>query len=553
MTKLFSKLFKKSIKKTKTFKGSIIKGKIIDIKNNMVIIDSGLKSESYIPIEQFKDTNGEINIKINDTVDLLVDNIASEEGETILSREKAKKYETWINIEKSYNKSSTIKGIINGKVKGGLTVNINGIKAFLPGSLIDIKPVKDLSILEGKELEFKIIKIDKNKNNIVLSRKAIILSENNYEKEKLLKKIYEGINLYGIVKNLTDYGAFIDLGGLDGLLHITDLAWKRVKHPSEIINIGDKIKIKVIKFDKKNKRVSLGLKQLTKDPWTLINEKYPVNSKIKGIITNITDYGCFIEIKEGIEGLVHISEMNWKNKNINPFKLFKIGEKTEAIILNIDQIKRRISLGIKQCLPNPWIKFSKKYKIGDQIKGKIKSITDFGILLYLKKNINGWINISDISWIKKDIESIKKKYKIGDIINTSIIKIDIEKEKILLSLKNLKKDPFNKYIKLDKNKNIINSKIININNDNILVEFHDGIEGKIDLKDKNNKKYKKIFNKKKINDFIKTKIINIDKKNRNIFLNIYINKKNKNKNINKENNLFNSMVEAFKIAKNKYD
>ncbi len=548
MNKLFSKLFKKSIKKKNIKYGSIIKGKIINIKNNIVIIDAGLKSESYIPIEQFKDINGKLNININDIVDVSIDNIAGEWGETILSRDKAKKYETWLNIEKSYKKSSNIKGIINGKVKGGLTVNIEGIKAFLPGSLIDIKPIKNLSKIEGKKLKFKIIKLDKKKNNIVLSRKAVILNENNYEKKKLLKNIYEGIYLYGIVKNLTNYGAFIDLGGLDGLLHITDMSWKRIKHPNEIVNIGEKIKLKVIKFDKKKTRISLGLKQLSKDPWSSINKKYKINKKITGKITNITDYGCFIEIKEGIEGLVHISEIDWKNKNINPFKIFKIGKKTKAIILNINKEKRRISLGIKQCYPNPWIEFSKKYKIGNKIKGIIKSITDFGIFIKLKNNIDGLIHISDISWIKKN-NNLKKIYKKGEKIITSLLKIDIKKERISLGIKQLKKDPFIKYLKINKKNNNIKSKIINIKNNIIYVKFKDKIKGQIDINNKKNKKYKNILKKVKINDFINTKIINIDNKKRLINLKIYIKKKYKNKK--NKNNLFNSMVEAFKIAKNK--
>ncbi len=542
--KLFNKLFLKSIENSNIKCGAIIKGKIINIKNNIVIIDSGLKSESYIPIDQFKNSSGKINIKINDIVDLSIDNIAGEWGETILSREKAKKHETWLNIEKIYNKSSTIKGIINGRVKGGLTVNIDGIKAFLPGSLIDIKPIKNISELENKELKFKIIKIDKTKNNIVLSRKAVILNENNNERKKLLKKIYEGINLYGTVKNLTDYGAFIDLGGLDGLLHITDIAWKKVKHPSEILKIGKKIKIKVIKFDKEKSRVSLGLKQLTEDPWKLIDVKYPVNTKINGKITNITEYGCFIEIKEGIEGLVHISEINWKNKNINPFKIFKIGQKTKAVILNINKEKRRISLGIKQCYPNPWINFTNKYKIGDKIEGTIKSIKEFGIFIELEKNIEGLINNSDISWINNKYIDIKEKYKKGTKITSSIIQIDTEKQKIYLGLKQLQKDPLHKYTKLIKKNNIFKSKIINIDKNLILVKLNDGIEGIININKKENKKYiKNIKNKK----YIKTKIIDIDIKKRLLNLNIYINKNKKNKN--KENICFSSMVEAFKKAK----
>ncbi len=547
MNKLFKKLFKKSINKKNTKYGSIIKGKIINIEHNTVIVDAGLKSESYIPIEQFKDINGKINININDKIDVSIDNIAGEWGETILSRDKAKKYETWLNIEKSYNKSSNIKGIIKGRVKGGLTVNIEGIKAFLPGSLIDIKPIKNISEIEGKELEFKIIKLDKKKNNIVLSRKAVILNENIYERKKLLENICEGIYLYGIVKNITDYGAFIDLGGLDGLLHITDIAWKRVKHPNEILKIGQKIKLKVIKFDKEKVRVSLGLKQLSKDPWTLIDKNYPINSKIKGKITNITDYGCFIEIKEGIEGLVHISEMDWKNKNINPFKKFKIGQKTKAIILNIDKEKRRISLGIKQCNPNPWLKFSKKYKIGDKIKGIIKSITDFGIFIKLN-NIDGLVHNTDISWLNKENEI--KKYKKGDKITTLLLKINIKKEKIHLGLKQLKKDPFIKYIKIYKKNKNIKSKIINIINNIIYVKFKDNIEGQIDINNKKNKKYKYIIKKNKINDFLNTKIIKIDEKKRIIYLTISNKIKNNNKKKNK-NFLFNSMVEAFKIAKNK--
>ncbi len=543
MTAIFGKLFKKLIKKNNIKQGSIIKGKIIDIDNKNVIIDSGLKSESYVPIEQFKNSKGKINIKINDNIEVLVDNISGGHGETILSREKAQKYKSWLNIEKSYKKSTIIKGKISGKVKGGLTVDIKGIKAFLPGSLVDTKPIKDFSELENKKLEFKIIKLDKNNNNIVISRKAVILSENNFEREKLIKSIYEGLVLKGIVKNITDYGAFIDLGGLDGLLHITDIAWKRVKHPNEILKIGEKINVQIIKFDKEKIRVSLGLKQLTEDPWKNINKKYPVKSKIKGKITNLTDYGCFIEIEEGIEGLAHISEIDWKNKNINPFKLFNIGESIKAIILNIDKKKRRISLGIKQCKPNPWINFNNSYKKGDIINGTIKSITDFGIFLKLNKQINGLIHTSDISWNQDN--NIKKIYKKGDKIKVCILQIDIEKERISLGIKQLTEDPINKYIKIQKNNTIINTKIINIEKNIIKVLVEEGIEGYI--------KYTsdKIKKNIKINNFITTKINNIDFKNRILYLNIYqkkikdkYNKKNK-----KNNNCFNTMLEAFKTAK----
>ncbi len=546
MKEIFNNLFKKSIKKINIKSGSIIKAKIIDIKNNNVIVDSGLKSESYIPIEEFKDNEGNIKIKINDKVKLYIDNFELY-GETILSREKAKKYETWNNLELSYTQSNTIKGIIKGKVKGGFTVDINGIKSFLPGSLIDIKPIKDSSILENRLLDFKVIKLDKKNNNIVLSRKAAIINDNNIERKKLLKKIYEGSKIKGIVKNLTDYGAFIDLGGLDGLLHITDISWKRIKHPKEILKIGQKIKTKIIKFDKEKIRVSLGLKQLTKDPWKNIEKKYPKNKKIKGKITNLTDYGCFIEIEEGIEGLAHISEIDWINKNINPFKIFNIGEKIESIILNIDVIKRRISLGIKQCKPNPWINFSKKYKTKEIIEGIIKSITDFGIFIGLKEGIDGLIHSSDISWNINN-ENINNKYKKGDIIKTKILQIDPEKERISLGIKQLTEDPIKKYKKYNKNKIII-SKIIKIEKNIIKVNINNEIEGIINLK--NNENINKI--KKIKNNLIKTKILSIDENNRIINLKIVKEKiKNKNKRkIFKNKNCFNTMVEAFKKAKSK--
>ncbi len=540
MTEIFGKLFKKIIKKKNIKQGSIIKVKIIDIDHKNVIVDSGLKSESYIPIEQFKDSKGKINIKVNDNVEVLVDYISGGYGETILSREKAQKYKSWLNIEKSFKESIIIKGIINGKVKGGLTVDINGIKAFLPGSLIDIKPIKDLTNLLEKKLEFKIIKLDKNNNNIVISRKAVILSENNFEREKLIKNIYEGLILEGIVKNITDYGAFIDLGGLDGLLHITDIAWKRVKHPNEILKIGEKINVKIIKFDKKNTRVSLGLKQLSEDPWKNINNKYPLKSKIKGKITNLTDYGCFIEIEEGIEGLAHVSEIDWKNKNINPFKIFNIGNSIEAVILNIDQEKRRISLGIKQCKPNPWKKFIKHYNKGDTIIGTIKSITDFGIFLNLDKGINGLVHSSDISWNTINNKNIYQK---GDKIKTSILQIDTDKERISLGIKQLTEDPINKYLEIQKKNLLLKVKIIKFKENNIKILTDEGIIGYIKYNDK-------IKNKFKINDLITTKIINIDFKNRFLYLHIY--KKDrytKNKKKINNNNCFNTMLEAFKIAK----
>ncbi len=545
MTETFNKLFNKSIKNKKIKNGDIIIGKIININKNNVVIDAGLKSESYIPIEEFKNYKGKLHIKLYDKINVLIDHFELGNGETILSREKAQKYEIWNTLEKSYTQSTIIKGIIIGKVKGGFTVDINNIKAFLPGSLIDIKPVKDSSILENKILEFKVIKLDKKNNNIVVSRKAAIITDNDNEKKKFLKTINEGSIVNGIVKNITDYGAFIDLGGLDGLLHITDMSWKRIKHPNEILKIGENIKTKIIKFDKEKTRVSLGLKQLSEDPWQNIDKKYPINTKITGKITNLTDYGCFIEIEKGIEGLSHISEIDWINKNINPFKNFNIGEKIKAIILNIDKSKRRISLGIKQCTPNPWINFSKHNKKGDIIKGKIKSITDFGIFIELNYGIDGLIHSSDISWNNKINENINNIYKKGDIIKVVILQIDINKERISLGIKQLTEDPIIKYSKFKKDK-IFKTKIIYIEKKLIKVLLDNNIEGYIKIKNKINKNIK-------INDIIKTKIINIDKLNRILNLKI-INKpkkiNNKNKNIN-NSNCFNTMVEAFKYAKNK--
>ncbi len=544
MTLTFNQLFKKSIKKIKILHGTIIKGKVIDIKKNNVIIDSGLKSESYISIEEFKNFDGKIKIKKNDITKLFIDSFETGNGITILSREKAQKHESWNKLELSYTTSNTVKGIITGRVKGGFTVDINNIKCFLPGSLIDIKPVKDLSPLEGKLLDFKVIKLDKQNSNIVLSRKAAIINDNNIEKEKLLKKIYEGSIVKGIVKNITDYGAFIDLGGLDGLLHITDMSWKRIRHPNEILKIGEEVNIKIIKFDETKTRVSLGLKQLTKDPWKNIEKKYPKNNPIKGKITNLTDYGCFIEIEEGIEGLAHISEIDWINKNINPFKIFNIGEKINAIILNIDKNKRRISLGIKQCKPNPWIIFSNKHKKGDIIEGKIKSITDFGLFIGFKEGIDGLIHNSDISWNNNQENLINKIYKKGDLIKVKILQIDIDKERISLGIKQLQDDPLNKYLNY-KNDKILKTKILIIDKEKIKVSVNNFINGIIDYK-----KYKNLLKNIKINDILNTNILNIDKKNRIINLKPLIIKKNK-KNKFKNNNCFSTMIEAFKKAKSK--
>lgn len=554
MTENFSQLLNQSLEKINIKPGSLVKGLVVSIDKDYVLIDAGLKSESNIPIEQFKNTKGDIEIKVGQEIDLILDTVEDGFGETLLSREKAKKHESWLILENTYKKSKTITGIINGKVKGGFTVEINGIKAFLPGSLVDIRPIHETIHLEGKELEFKVIKIDKKRNNVVVSRKAVMASENNNEKENLLKNIKEDIKIKGIVKNLTDYGAFIDLGGMDGLLHITDMAWKRVKHPSEIVSIGEEIFVKILKFDKEKSRVSLGLKQLTTDPWMSIKERYPEGTKVKGKITNLTDYGCFVEIKEGVEGLVHISEMDWTNKNVNSSKMVNLNEIVEVMILNIDEERRRISLGLKQCQPNPWKKFSENYKNGDQVQGKIKSVTDFGIFVELENGIDGLVHLSDVSW-DKNIESIKK-YKKGEKIITCVLQVDFERERISLGIKQLKEDPFIKYTSLHKKGSMVIGKITQINQKNISIKLEENIQGKAKIPDSlmNDHKNKKIDQYFNVNDKIQAKYKGIDKKNRIVILSIKnaiekkinnIKEKKENKNV--KNNI---MAEAFKAAKN---
>ncbi|MGD6858609.1 MAG: 30S ribosomal protein S1 [Enterobacteriaceae bacterium] len=541
MKESFLDLFKKFIKKSKMYPGSIIKGKVISINKDIVTIDSGLKSESYIPLNQFYDKNGNLEINVGDKVDLFLDSIEDGFGETLLSREKAKKQELWKTLNNSYKDNTTVTGTINGKVKGGFTVEINGIRAFLPGSLVDVKPIKDSNFLEGKELEFKVIKIDQQRNNIVVSRKAVIEVVNEDERNKLYESLYDGNCISGIVKNITDYGAFIDLGGVDGLLHITDITWRRIKHPNEILSIGDEIKVKIIKFDKSTNRVSLGLKQLSEDPWSKINEKYSIGMKVKGRVTNITDYGCFVEITDGIEGLVHISEMDWTDKNVVSSEKVRINEIVKVMILNIDKSRRRISLGIKQCFSNPWEKFNKKYNIGDEIEGSIKSITDFGIFIKLDYNLTGLIHISDISWANYNEKTFLKNYKKGCKLKSIILQIDIEKERISLGLKQLSPDSIEKYEKIKREGNILDRHIIKINKlENIAyVNLDEEFLGIINLNDKEKKYIKKNNIKLKEKKHIKVKIIDLDKKLRTIYLSSIIEEKNKPINV---------MKEAFKSA-----
>lgn len=556
MNESFAQLFEESLKEIKTRPGSIIRGIVVSIEKDIILVDAGLKSESAIPLEQFKNAQGLIDVKVGDYVDVALDAIEDGFGETLLSREKAKRHEAWLVLEQAHETSKTVTGIINGKVKGGFTVELNDIRAFLPGSLVDIRPIRETIHLEGKELEFKVIKLDQKRNNVVVSRRAVIESENSAERNQLLENLQEGMKIKGIVKNLTDYGAFVDLGGVDGLLHITDMAWKRVKHPSEIVNVGDEIYVKILKFDKEKTRVSLGLKQLGEDPWIAISKRYPEGMKLSGRVTNLTDYGCFVEIEEGVEGLVHVSEMDWTNKNIHPSKVVVIHDIVDVIVLDIDEERRRISLGLKQCKINPWQEFSETHKKGVHVAGKIKSITDFGIFIGLQGGIDGLVHLSDISWTVPGEEAVKN-YKKGDEISAVVLQVDAERERISLGIKQLEEDPFNAYISNFKKGMVINGNIKSFDNKQVVVKLLENIDGNIKFED-SSVPYEEFIKKFKINGNILVKISNFDRKNRIISLNIHIVDNNddkkdiKNKLHNKQTDeiFSNVMAEAFKAAQN---
>ncbi|QCI17705.1 30S ribosomal protein S1 [Buchnera aphidicola (Acyrthosiphon lactucae)] len=556
MNESFAQLFEESLKEIKTRPGSIIRGTIVAIEKDIVLVDAGLKSESAIPAEQFKNSQGFLDINVGDQIDVALDAIEDGFGETLLSREKAKRHEAWLILEQAHEKSETVIGIINGKVKGGFTVELNDIRAFLPGSLVDVRPVRETIHLEGKELEFKVIKLDQKRNNVVVSRRAVIESENSAERNQLLENLQEGMHVKGIVKNLTDYGAFVDLGGVDGLLHITDMAWKRVKHPSEIVNVGDEINIKILKFDRERTRVSLGLKQLGEDPWIEISKRYPEETKITGRVTNLTDYGCFVEIEEGVEGLVHVSEMDWTNKNIHPSKVVVVNDIVEVMVLDIDEERRRISLGLKQCKMNPWKEFSETHKKGIHVIGKIKSITDFGIFIGLNGGIDGLVHLSDISWTIPGEEAVKK-YKKNDEISAVVLQVDAERERISLGIKQLEEDPFNIYITNHKKGIVITGKIKALDKKNIIVKLPENLEGIIKLSDISKSSSEDIINKLKINDEIFVKLSSFDRKNRIIYLTIHNINENEKKDLTVSSNskknddaFSNVMIEAFKAAKN---
>ncbi|NQY33423.1 MAG: 30S ribosomal protein S1 [Alteromonadaceae bacterium] len=518
MTENFAQLFEESLKTIETRPGSIIKGTIVAITKDNVLVDAGLKSESVIDINQFKNAAGELDINVGDEIDVALDATDDGFGETILSREKAKRHEAWQVLEKAYEEKETVVGVINGKVKGGFTVEVSEIRAFLPGSLVDVRPVRDTAHLEGKDLEFKVIKLDQKRNNVVVSRRAVIESESSVERDALLESLQEGLEVKGIVKNLTDYGAFVDLGGIDGLLHITDMAWKRVKHPSEIVNVGDEIQVKVLKFDRERTRVSLGMKQLGEDPWVAIAKRYPEGSRLSGRVTNLTDYGCFVEIQEGVEGLVHVSEMDWTNKNIHPSKVVNLGDSVEVMVLEIDEERRRISLGLKQCIPNPWEEFAKNFNKGDKVSGKIKSITDFGIFIGLDGGIDGLVHLSDISW--NSGEEAVGEYKKGDEITAVVLQVDPERERISLGVKQAEDDPFNMYLTNNKKGAIVTGKVIEVDAKGAKIELVEGVEGYLRVADISVERIEDASKVLSVGDSVEAKFVGVDRKNRTISLSV---------------------------------
>ena len=517
----FAELFEASIEETglDIERGSVITGTVVAIDSDWITVDTGLKSEGIVAREEFLSEEGELEVEVGDTVDVVVEAVDNGMGQTLLSREKAKRVETWNFLEKISDNDEIVKGIISSKVKGGFTVDIGSVRAFLPGSLVDVRPIRDTTHLEGKELEFKVIKLDQKRNNVVVSRRAVMEAENSAEREELLNKLEEGIEIEGIVKNLTDYGAFVDLGGIDGLLHITDMAWRRIKHPSEVVEVGQDLKVKVLKFDRERNRVSLGLKQLGTDPWDNVGGTYPVGSVVKARVTNLTDYGCFAEISEGIEGLVHVSEMDHTNKNIHPSKVVQVGDEVEVMILDIDEERRRISLGIKQTLANPWDEFDKKHERGDKITGTIKSITDFGIFIGLDGGIDGLVHLSDISWNETGEEAIRN-YNKGDTVEAMVLSVDSEANRISLGIKQLSSDPFNEYLVNNDRGAIVNGKVKEVDAKGATIELADEVEAYLRASEIQRDRVEDATKHLSVGDDVEAKIINVDRKTRNINLSI---------------------------------
>ena len=520
MSESFAELFEQSQIEAKMRPGTIVSGMVMEVRADAVVVHAGLKSEALIPIEQFYNELGQVEVNIGDTVDVALDAVEDGHGETRLSREKAKRLIAWQHLEKAHEDRATVTGVITERVKGGFTVDIENIRAFLPGSLVDVRPVRDTTYLEGKPLEFKVIKIDRRRSNVVVSRRAVVELENSAEREALLGKLSEGVVVKGVVKNLTDYGAFLDLGGIDGLLHITDMAWKRVKDPSEVVTIGQEIEVKVLKFDRERNRVSLGLKQMGDDPWTDLTRRYPEGTRMKGRVTNIADYGCFVELQEGVEGLVHVSEMDWTNKNVHPSKLVHVGDEVDVVILDIDPERRRISLGMKQCQPNPWEQFAAMHNKGDRVRGTIKSITDFGIFIGLDGGIDGLVHLSDVSWTE-DGEQAMRKFTKGEEIDTVVLAVDAERERISLGVKQLEKDPFSSYVAENPKGKIVKGKVTTVEQKNVMVLLAEGVEGQLRAADlSSDEKVEDARHVVKEGDELEVKITAVDRKKRSITVSV---------------------------------
>jgi len=519
MSESFAELFEESFASQQIKPGSIITGIVVAVNDDVVIVSAGLKSEAVIPIEQFKSDMLEHELSIGDEVEVALDAVEDGFGETKLSREKAIRARTWIDLETAFEKGEVVEGVINGRVKGGFTVEIDNVRAFLPGSLVDVRPVRDPAYLEGKSLEFKVIKLDQKRNNVVVSRRAVVEQEYSAEREQLLAELQEGKSVKGIVKNLTDYGAFVDLGGIDGLLHITDMAWKRVKHPSEVVTVGDEIDVKILKFDRERQRVSLGMKQLGDDPWKDLARRYPPQSRLFGKITNIADYGCFVEIEDGVEGLVHVSEMDWTNKNVNPARIVQVGEEVEVMVLEIDEERRRISLGVKQCKSNPWAEFAATFNRNDKVAGQIKSITDFGIFIGLDGGIDGLVHLSDISWEMPGEEAVRN-YKKGQEIEAAVLAIDAERERISLGIKQLEKDPFSAWLAEHPKNSIVKGKVTEVDARGAFIDLGDGVIGSLRASELARGRVEDARMVLKVGEEIEAKFTNVDRKNRSVALSI---------------------------------
>jgi small subunit ribosomal protein S1 len=515
----FAALFEESLNRQEMRAGEVITAEVVRIDQNFVVVNAGLKSESYIPVEEFRTDRGELTAQIGDYVQVAIEQLEDGYGETRLSRDKAKRIAAWNDLDKALNDAILVKGMITGKVKGGLTVMVNGIRAFLPGSLVDMRPVKDTTPFEGKEFEFRVIKLDRKRNNVVVSRRAVLEASMGEERQKLLETLKEGTVVKGIVKNITDYGAFVDLGGIDGLLHITDLAWRRVRHPSEVLSVGDELEAKVLKFDQEKNRVSLGLKQLGEDPWVGISRRYPQGTRLFGKVTNITDYGAFVEVEQGIEGLVHVSEMDWTNKNIHPTKVVQLGDEVEVMILEIDEDRRRISLGMKQCMSNPWDDFAINHKKGDKVRGQIKSLTDFGVFIGLEGGIDGLVHLSDLSWSLTGEEAVRQ-YKKGDEVEAVVLNIDVEKERISLGIKQLEGDPFTNFIATHDKNTLVNGTVKTVDARGAVIALNDDVEGYLRASEFSRDRVDDLSLLLKVGDTVEALIINVDRKTRGINLSI---------------------------------